>query len=96
MATLWIRQYVTVARKGSVPAALEPGVDLTPVTFSGSVQSAAFAAGANFICIVGSAAFHYVVGADPTATTNALKIPADTPCYIGVAAGHKIAAIAAA
>jgi len=109
VATLWIREYSTVpqveadtaatstARTGDgQPMAQEPGTDQTPVTFTTSAQSAAFAAATQYIAIIGSAAFHYVVAANPTATTNALKVPADTLVYIGVVAGQKIAAIAAA
>lgn len=32
--------------------------------------------------------YHYVVGADPTATTNAFPIPANTPIFVGVVPGH--------
>lgn len=96
MATLWIRQYTGLGRGGSAPIPMEPGTDLTAVTFSTSTQSAAFAASTTYIGIIASAAFHYVVAADPTATTGALKVPADTLVFIGVTAGQKIAAIAAA
>jgi hypothetical protein len=104
MATLWIREYQTIGSapdvSGMNPAGLqisdEPGSDMTPVTFTTSTQSAAFATTTRFITIIGSAAFHYVVGSNPTATTNALKIPADTLFTISVTAGHKIAAILAA
>lgn len=109
MATLWIREYYLVQQSrtnnpsgdetliGSVmiPVAHEPGTDQTKVTFSTSTQSAAFAADTSYIAIISDAAFHYVVGLDPAATTNALKVPADTLLFIGVKAGHKIAAIAA-
>ncbi len=106
MATLWIREYSRVAHPrywsgdqvpGSLaPMAVEPGTDQTPVTFSTTTPSAAFGASTQYIAIVASAAFHYVVGSAPVATTGALKIPADTPIYIGVKPGDKIAAIAAA
>jgi hypothetical protein len=107
VATLWIREYSTVpqveadtaaasTRTGDgQPMAQEPGTDQTPVTFTTSAQSAAFSAATQYIAMIASAAFHYVVGANPTATTSALKIPADTLVYIGVPAGSKIAAIAA-
>ena len=99
MATLWVREYRDRAVAGAgreIQAAAEPGTDQTPVTFSTSAQSAAFAAGTTFVAVIGSAAFHYVVAEDPTATTGALKVPADTLIHIGVRAGQKIAAIAAA
>jgi hypothetical protein len=98
MATLWIREYNLVGKAGAgkISAVQEPGTDQTPVTFSTSAQSAAFGTETQYIAIIGSAAFHYLVAANPTATTNHLKVPADTLFYIGVTAGQKIAAIAAA
>lgn len=109
MATLWIREYSAVPAvvdsltpsspsllATAQPMAQEPGTDQTALTFSTSAASAAFATGTRYIGIIGSAAFHYVVGAAPSATTNALKVPADTLVFIGVTAGQKIAAIAAA
>jgi len=104
MATLWVREYTQAANAGSADSAgsgklqfpQEPGTDQTAVTFTTSAQSAAFAVGTKFIRIAGSAAFHYVVGANPTATTNAAYVPATTPVFIGVTPGQKIAAIAAA
>lgn len=109
MATLWIREFQAVGAaprandaggivpgSGTIPVAQEPGKDQTPVTFSTSAQSAAFGDDTLYIEMYGSAAFHYVVGPNPTATTNAMKVAADTSKVIGVAPGHKIAAIAAA
>lgn len=99
MATLWVREFGDVGGSNNmtnVPIPAEPGTDQTPVTFSTSAQSAAFAAGTKYIAIIGSAAFHYVVGSNPTATVNALKVPADTLVYVGVTAGQKVAAILAA
>lgn len=104
MATLWVREYSETGSAGSprsagagkAQIAQEPGTDQSPVTFTTSAQSAAFAAGTSYIGIISGDAFHYVVGSNPTATTNALKVPADTLVFIGVTPGHKIAAIAAA
>lgn len=99
MATLWIREYSSLTETGDgdqVPIAFEPGRDQAPLTFSTSAASAAFAGGTRYIGIIGSAAFHYKVAETPEATTNMLKVPADTLLFIGVQGGHKIAAIAAA
>jgi hypothetical protein len=104
MATLWVREYSRAARVPyfatdnggemmSMPQ--EPGTDQTPVTFTTSAQSAAFGVNTRFIAIVGSAAFHYVVGDNPTATTNAIPIPASTPVFVGVTSGQRIAAVTA-
>lgn len=91
MATLWVRAYTL---KSNIPVLLEPGADQT-VTFTTSAQSTAMPAGTSYVRIISDAAFHYVVGTNPTATTGALKVPANTSVDIGIAAGQKIAAIAA-
>lgn len=96
MATLWVREYRGLARNGAAQTVQEPGTDQTPVIFTTSAQSAAFAASTSVIGIISGDAFHYVVGSNPTATTNAIKVPANTLIYIGVTGGQKIAAIAAA
>jgi hypothetical protein len=108
MSKLWIREYSALQTVGAryagdvasgvevAPISAEPGTDQSPVTFSSSAQSAAFADGTLYIRMIADAAFHYVVGTNPTATTNHLKVPADTLLEIGVKTGHKIAAIAAA
>jgi hypothetical protein len=100
MTTLWVREYSDMPATGDVkghgiPVAGEPGTDQT-VSFTTSTASAAFAATTRYIGIIGSGAFHYVVAASPTATTGALKVPANTLLYVGVTPGHKIAAIDAA
>lgn len=95
MATLWIREYASPPTVRDTPVAPEPGVDQTPVTFTTSTTSAAFAAQTKFIAMIGSAAFHYVCGDAPVATTNALKVPADTLLYVSVEPGDKVAAILA-
>jgi hypothetical protein len=99
MATLWIREYQNRGVAGAgrdVQIVQEPGTDQTPLTFTASAQSAAFASTTTYIAIFSSADFHYVVGANPTATTNALKMAGGQLYHIGVTAGQKIAAIAAA
>lgn len=107
MATLWIREYAETGysqamrnsrsgNSGEIPVMKEPGTDQTPVTFSTEAKSAAFGADTVYVCCMGSAAFHYLVGSNPTATTNHLKWPADFPLQIAVPAGQKISVVAAA
>ncbi len=104
MATLWVREYKQTGASGNasngifgaVQVAKEPGTDQTPVTFSTSAQSTAFGADTTYIAIISDVAFHYVVALNPTATTSALRCPADTLLFIGVSALQKVAAIAAA
>lgn len=98
MATLKIREYSSIGDVypgGTAPIAREPGVDQTPVTFTTTTQSAAFGAGTKYIAIQADAEFCYVVGKNPTATTGALSVAADTTLYIGVSPGDKIAVVTA-
>ena len=92
MATLWIREYDA---SSALPIPVEPGLVDQTVTFTTTTQSAAFGTG-GLVTIIADAAFHYVVGANPTATTSNLKVPADTLLTMKVAAGQKIAVVTAA
>lgn len=97
MATLWIREYSSLAEAGNgglVQVGQEPGVASQVVSFITSQSSAAFNGATRYIAIYGSAAFHYRVSATPTAVTTDMKVPADTMLYIGVRPADKIAAIA--
>lgn len=104
MATLWIREFryigkapISSGQSAGMPVAQEPGeVNPTPVSFTTATQSAAFSDRTQYVTIIGSAAFHYLVGANPTATTDHLRIPANTLWSFGVQAGHKLSVVAAA
>lgn len=101
MATLWIREYDKGGLDGSGRAldiAVEgDSVRDQTVTFTTSAQSASFNASTKFIAITSSVAFHYKVGANPTATTSNMRVAADQIIFIGLQdqAGLKIAAILA-
>lgn len=96
MATLWIREFASVFAASALGAPDEPGVDQTPLTYSATASSAAFAAGTRYIGIISDGAFHYKVGSGAiSATLSNLKVPANTLYFMGVVPGHKIAAIAA-
>lgn len=98
MATLFIREYTTMAKAFSdampIAAPQEPGTDQTAITLSGSSQqSAAFAALTRFIGLTADGVFSYKVGGDPTVTTSAFRVPAGAIIYVGVTPGHKVAVI---
>lgn len=98
MATLKIREYTKlgdVYPGGTAPIAQEPGVDQAAVTFTTTTQSAQFGTNTKYIAIKADAAFCYVVGVNPTATSNAIDVAAGTIIYLGVSPGHKIAVVAA-
>lgn len=102
MASLWIREFAEVgnapsasAGAGNIAVPKEPGTDQAVLSFTTTAQSAAFGTTTKFIRIYSSADFHYVVAANPTATTAGMKGKADTYIDLGVTAGHKIAAVTA-
>jgi len=96
MATLWIREYSSLAEAndgGPIQIGQEPGAVDQVVPFVTSSLSAAFGGSTRYIAIYGSAAFHYKISATPTAATTSMKMAADTPLYLGVRPGDKIAVI---
>lgn len=70
------------------------GIDQTPVVIGvGSLQSAAFAATTTYIWISTDAICSIAYGANPTATANSRRFPADYTGYFGVNPSDKIAVI---
>jgi len=98
MSTLYITEFNQLGdmKEGTAPIMQNPtGVTVqTPLTYSTTAPSAAFAATTRAIRIVSPTACVYVIGATPVATTSTgTYLPAGTVEFIGVSAGHKIAAI---
>jgi len=98
MAKLWITEYTTAGADStgnSLPmAAHPPAVVQTPVTITGSsAKSAAFGTTTRFVRLRADAACHFVVGADPTATTDSTPLDANAAEYFQVPAGYKLAVI---
>ena len=98
MATAYIREYadVAVTYQKVVQAGAEPAIADQTVTTSGtSAQSAAFDTNTRLIAI-GTPAAQAVCclfGANPTATTSKLRLPANSIIYFGVVPGQKVALI---
>ena len=67
----------------------------SPLTFTTSAQSGAFGTHTTYIAFNVDAAAHFVIGSNPTATTNDYKIPANIEFVRAVKPGEKIAFIAA-
>lgn len=70
------------------------------VNYDSSTQSSALtapagAAGIQKYRIAATTAMHYVVGADPTAASTGVFLPANVVDYVLIPSGHKIAAIKA-
>lgn len=98
MSKLWITEYTTITRAGphGVPVGAEPGTDQSPVDFtSGATQSARFSDGTIFIRVSTDADCHFVIGANPTATTSNKPLWSKATEYFGVSAlGLKLSVIA--
>lgn len=64
------------------------------VTFTTTVQSAAFNAATTFVRLISDTDCHLEFGANPTATVSSvIKLTAGVPEYLGVTPGQKVAAI---
>lgn len=101
MPKLWITEYSYAGADASgspLPMAAHPPAAVqTPVNVTGtSAQSAAFGSTTRFVRLRADIACHFVVGTNPTATTNDTPLDANSAEYFQVPAGHKIAAILAA
>ena len=95
MALLYISEYqgARQVEGGLAQISQEPSVDQTPVSFTTSTQSAAFASGTKMIRVLSDANCHIVFGDSPVATVNNKKLIANNVEYFGVIEGQKVAAI---
>ena len=71
--------------------ALRPGTTQKINTNNSSTASATFGDQTNYIRIVGSANFHFVLGAAPTASATSALLPAGEVEILKVSPGEKIA-----
>ena len=71
--------------------ALRPGTTQKINTNNSSAASAAFGDQTNYIRIVGSANFHFVLGASPTASATSALLPSGEVEILKVSPGEKIA-----
>lgn len=98
MAFLYISEYggARQVEGGLAQIAEEPGIDQTPVSFTTTTQSAAFAATTKMVRVLSDADCHIAFGKSPVATTNSKKVIANSVEYFGVKADDKVAAVTAA
>lgn len=100
MATLYVTEFKHNDRSlgiSAAPVAQQPPNAEQVVAIGGaSVQSAAFAATTNLVCVSTDAICSISFGVNPTATTTTARLPADAVIYYSVPAGQafKIAVIA--
>lgn len=72
-----------------------PVVDQGSVSFGGgATQSAAFNASTRYVRLLCDVQCSVAFGANPTATTSNMVLPAGLPEYFGVIAGQKVSVIA--
>ena len=71
--------------------ALRPGTTQKLNTNNSSTASAAFGEHTYYVRIVGSANFHFVLGASPTASATSALLPAGEVEILKVSPGQKIA-----
>ena len=71
--------------------ALRPGATQKINTNNSSAASSAFGSQTEYIRIVGSANFHFVLGASPTASATSPLLPSGEVEIIKVSPGEKIA-----
>ncbi len=98
MAIAYIREYTRVKDDADghlIQVPMEPGVDMTPVSYTTATLSTAFASDTHFVTVICDAKTHYKVGLTPTATTNNLYVPADTMITFSVIPGQKVSFLAA-
>ena len=99
MAKLWIAEYDALARDANnqpIQVPLEEALhEQTPVDFSGGeAKSEAVQGGTRFVYITADANCHFLVGTDPTATTNNQRLAAGQGRFFGIRQGRKISVIA--
>ncbi|MGD9878915.1 MAG: hypothetical protein AB7F22_07850 [Reyranella sp.] len=102
MALLYITEYVGSGPlrplntgQAALPLAQEPGTDQTPLSFTTSAQSAAFAATTQYVRLLANSDCHVIFAVAPTATTSHQKLTAGVEYWRAVVPGQKVAAIVA-
>lgn len=102
MSTAKVRVFEAIPKSGGGEGALqvpmEPGVDITPVTFTGTAghTGVLHATRDLYVGVIADAEFNYLVGVGATAlTTSWGPFTADIPIFFGVKRGCRISFIAA-
>jgi len=97
MGNFYIREYESLGipgEGGNAQIAKEPALlDQTPVSFGSAVQSAAFGPNTRFARFHTDSICSFLVGANPTATTNNARMAASQTEIVGVTPGHKVSII---
>jgi hypothetical protein len=99
MPKLWITEYTNSgadAAGSQMPMASHPPAAVqAPVVFSStSTQSLAFSSKTRYVRLRSDAICHFLVGANPVATTNSTPLDSNSAEYFEVAPGQKLAVIA--
>lgn len=102
MGKLYITEYVRQAKDNrgqAIAAGEEPAIAIQTVTYTTSTQSAALNSKTRFVRVHTDAICSILFSANPTATTDHTRLPANQTEFFGVTeesvrAGLKIAAVA--
>jgi hypothetical protein len=95
VATLYIREYSTIACPGpdfnGMQAGLEPGIDQSPLVFGGGVQlSAVFASTTRIVRLHTDSICSILFGIAPVATTANARMAANQTEFFGVQPGANL------
>jgi hypothetical protein len=94
VATLYIREYQTIASPGpdfnGMQAGLEPGVDQPTLPIGGAVQSVAFLPTTRFVRLHTDAVCSVLFGTNPVASTANARMAANQTEFFGVQPGANL------
>ena len=96
MSKLYITEYSEMLSVGNkaIPVPVEPGVEQTPITISGtSAQSAAFASSTLLVRIHSDVVCSLLFSDNPTADVNDKRMSAGDTEYFAITPGGKVAVI---
>jgi hypothetical protein len=97
MAILYIAEFANIGRdqgQGVQVAPLAPLAEQTVAIGGASTQGVSFGIYTNFVRLCSDSVCSIAVGANPTASSVNLRLPANTPEYFQVTPGQKLACIA--
>lgn len=93
MADCYIMELVSAASaigSANPPVPPQPAITVQKIAIGAHTESNAFSDRTRAIMIVADGACHYEVGANPTASSTTMLLPANVPVVLGVAPGLKI------
>lgn len=94
MAKLYLTEYGDAVAGGRISIAGEPALkNQAPLAIGSETKSAVFGDSTKLIRVHVDAICSIAIGKTPTATTNSMRLAADTTEYFGVQPGDKLSVI---